>query len=334
MAQSKSKSKYFMQEAAGYDRMAFEHITPQQYVQHYKQYLPRYIARMNPSKDTLATYYSAIDQFIEWCKANDITPLDLGDYQGRVFVEWLTRQHYSLASIANKVIAVRNFFSAALRLGFLEINPFEDISVNTSASEGSISFFTTEEIYQIVQVFEQEKDDFTSARNLAMLYLMGIEGLRNVEVHRMNREDIDWSKETIHIHGKGHERMIYPCRETIDRIRSYLAVCIKPKDSLPTPLFLTNSRAWYGQRISRNGIRHVMNTAEKMVGLKKSGNSCHIFRHSVGTNLYAATKDLRLVQETLGHRDPKMTAKYAHMNERMEQRLTGILVPSELINTP
>ena len=56
---------------------------------------------------------------------------------------------------------------------------------------------------------------------------------------------------------------------------------------------------------------------------------CHVFRHSCGTNLYAATKDLRVVQETLRQRDPKVTARYAHVQQRMDKRYTSSIVPKK-----
>ena len=62
-------------------------------------------------------------------------------------------------------------------------------------------------------------------------------------------------------------------------------------------------------------------------GLKQPGYACHLFRHSCGTNLYQETKDLRVVQETLRQRSPKVTAKYAHVHDRMERRYTRGITP-------
>ncbi|MBE9048464.1 site-specific integrase [Pleurocapsales cyanobacterium LEGE 10410] len=36
-------------------------------------------------------------------------------------------------------------------------------------------------------------------------------------------------------------------------------------------------------------------------------------RHTFGTQVYAKSKDLRLVQDAMGHSDPRTTAKYAHV---------------------
>ncbi|MBI2528831.1 MAG: tyrosine-type recombinase/integrase [Candidatus Rokubacteria bacterium] len=44
--------------------------------------------------------------------------------------------------------------------------------------------------------------------------------------------------------------------------------------------------------------------------------SIHSLRHTFGTLLYRATKDLVLVSRALGHRDVRSTQRYAHLDDR------------------
>lgn len=179
-----------------------------------------------------------------------------------------------------------------------------------------------------MESFRNEKSEFLCRRNMLIVMLMGVEGLRNVEVHRLNDEDIDWNHNVIFIRGKGHDGYIYPGRKTMQLIRNYLSCRPQAvRDGILTPLLISNSRNAKNKRLSRNGIRYIMNRALTLVGLKEKGIACHVLRHSCGTNLYAKTKDLRLVQETLRQRDPKITARYAHVQERMEHRYTDEITP-------
>ena len=98
------------------------------------------------------------------------------------------------------------------------------------------------------------------------------------------------------------------------------------KEGPLTPTIVSDYRHHY-RRISRDGLVRIMNWALEKCNLKHKGYSCHVMRHSCGSNLYAETKDLRVVQEQLRHRDPKMTAKYAHVQERMTHRHTQKLAP-------
>lgn len=47
--------------------------------------------------------------------------------------------------------------------------------------------------------------------------------------------------------------------------------------------------------------------------MRLTGFSPHALRHAAGTAFYAATKDLRLTQEFLGHANSKTTERYAHV---------------------
>ena len=196
-----------------------------------------------------------------------------------------------------------------------------------------LHFYTPQQMNEIVHVFDEDADPFTRSRNKLILYLMGVEGLRNIEVHRACVEDINWEARAIMVRGKGRMEPIYPCDETFAILEEYLKSIpaereIK-KDGVLTPLILSSSNRNLLGRISRNGLRSIMNKALTACDLKHPGYSCHVFRHSCGTNLYQETKDLRLVQDILRHRDPKITARYAHVADRLTKRYTSKLVPHD-----
>lgn len=307
-------------------------ITPDYYVLHYKEFIPMYISRGRPSEDTLTTYFSSINQFLRWCKSSNAHPLYLGDYQLRMYQRILNDNGYKDDSVAVKIIAIRLFYEAAVKLKLIENNPCKDIVTGSSfAQDEMIRYYSTGQIQSICDYFKGEEDDFVRYRGMLAVYLMAVEGLRCVEVHRANREDINFELGIMQIHGKGHGRQIYPCEETFNVLKKYLDACPEKsligKEGNVTPLFLSNAKFTRYKRISRDGLRFVVNKALKSCGIKVDGASCHILRHSCGTNLYAAKKDLRLVQDVLGHRDPKTTARYAHLNNRLTNRGTAAIAP-------
>ncbi len=306
-------------------------ITPEYFLQHYEDFLVRYIAKGNPTSDTMRSYCSRINFFLRWCLDNQCSPLELTDYQMRLYREYLTSNNYQNDSIHIMIIAVRSFYHTAMRLGLISMNPCDDIETPTVyLQDHTLSFYSMEQMSIICSIFEAEEDPFVRLRNTLILYLMGVEGLRNVEVHRACKEDINWEVKAIMIRGKGGKgRMepIYPCAETFELLEQYLS-SIPPdkkiqKDGMLTPLILSNSHNNVLGRISRNGLRFIMNKALQMADLKHKGLSCHVFRHSCGTNLYQNTKDLRIVQETLRQKDPKVTARYAHVSRRISNRVTA-----------
>lgn len=307
-----------------------EVVATDYYIEHYRDFLPRYISHGRPTQDTMDTYCTRIHIFLSWCHEKQIHPLSVHDYQMRIFLEDYMRGHKD-STISLTVVAVRTFFMIAKRLRLIADNPCKYIHTGTSMqNDTSFRYFTLDQIKEVSSVFEQEINSFVRARNLSILYLMSIEGLRNVEIFRMNDEDINWEQQTILVHGKGHDGIIYPSERTMNILEVYILVRPKPiQDYHKTPTFISNSHRSFGHRISRNGIRKVMDRALRICGYKQKGISCHVFRHSCGTNLYAATKDLRVVQETLRQRDPKVTARYAHVQQRMEKRYTNLLDPEQ-----
>ena len=311
-------------------------ITPEYFITHFYEYLPRYIAGGAPTADTRDTYELAIRLFLHWCMEQGLHPLnDVHDYQIRVYMEEMRTRGYSAATLMIKGAAIRAFYKVAERLSFIAENPCADLQLrNPQHLDEDYKYLTVDQIKEICEGLAADKNALRRLRNLLIVYLMGVEGLRVVEVMRLSDEDIDWQRGRIEIRGKGHAGIIYPCEETFQLLKAYIETrgAIPPEKRL-TPTIISCSPNNRNGRITRVGIRYVINKALTDAGLKQPGYACHLFRHSCGTNLYQETKDLRVVQETLRQRSPKVTAKYAHVHDRMEKRYTGGISPGMNIGT-
>mgnify|MGYP000883242586 CR=1 FL=1 len=305
-------------------------ITPAYFITHFYEYLPRYIAGGAPTTDTRNTYELAIRLFLHWCMEQNLHPLrDVHDYQMRIYMEEMRARNYSAATLMIKGAAIRAFYKVAQRLSFIAENPCADLRLrNPQHLDEDYKYLTVDQIKEICAGLAADRNALRRLRNLLIVYLMGVEGLRVVEVMRLSDEDIDWQRGRIEIRGKGHAGIIYPCEETFQLLQKY----VEKRGHVPqvnrlTPTVISCSPNNRNGRITRVGIRYVINKALTAAGLKQPGYACHLFRHSCGTNLYRETKDLRVVQETLRQRSPKVTAKYAHVHDRMERRYTRGITP-------
>lgn len=294
----------------------------------YKKYLPAYISRGNPSADTIRHYHEEIDHYLEWCEGNSYEPLNITEFDARQYMRHLIEEGYAEASVNLKLAAARAYYTVAVALKQTAENPFVDIRTKQpSYDDADFIYFTTEEIGKICSSLIGTKR-YVDARNLAIIMLMAVEGLRTVEIHRMNDSDYNPTTASLLVHGKGHDGYIYPCKATLDALENYKRQ--RPaqyRDAEGAPTFVSFGKQTFGQRITRNGVRYAVNNILAEHGKKIRGKSCHVLRHSCGTNLYAATKDLRLVQETLRQKDPATTARYAHVVERIESRATAQISP-------
>lgn len=295
----------------------------------YKKYLPAYISRGNPSEDTIRHYHTEIDNYLEWCSGCGYEALhDVDEFIARQYMRYLIEGGYAEASVNLKLAAVRAFYTVAIAVREIAENPFADIKTKQAAyDDADFVYLTPEEIKEICTSIIGTKR-YVDARNLAIIMLMAVEGLRVVEIHRMNDADLNDKTKSILVHGKGHDGFIYPCKATLSALENYKRQ--RPaqfRDNSGAPTFVSFGKQNFGQRITRGGVRWAINNILEAHGKKPEGKSCHILRHSCGTNLYAATKDLRLVQETLRQKDPATTARYAHVVERIESRATAQISP-------
>ncbi|MBM3746076.1 MAG: integrase, partial [Acidobacteria bacterium] len=79
-------------------------------------------------------------------------------------------------------------------------------------------------------------------------------------------------------------------------------------------------------RLGRSQVRLRTSQYLRLAGLKRPGLADHALRHTAATLGYLHTGDLRAVQEFLGHADPRMTARYAHVVD-MAKRNPALFIP-------
>lgn len=163
-------------------------------------------------------------------------------------------------------------------------------------------------------------------RDRAMAALMTLEGLRRIEICRANVEDIEETDTGVRIlvHGKGKDGYIYPREDTVACIQNYLiqrGPVQSDKDGEPIFVSLSKGDKVRG-RITRIGLSKWIDTMLTKAGITKKGRGCHALRHTCGALLYQATRDVKVVQETLRHASIAMAAKYSHVQERGKARYT------------
>lgn len=297
----------------------------------YKDIVPSFIANGQPSQDTVNKYFYEIDNWLTYCADNNYDPItDISEQDARDFINFLNKKQYAPASINIKLAAVKLFYFVAEKLKLINENPFKNIKPKpVTYDDSDFNFLTKQELQELCKSLAKSKN-LTACRNLAIVMFMAVEGLRTVEIHRMSDEDFNFKNSSILIHGKGRDAYIYPCKDTFAVLEHYKAIRPQPiGDQDGTPTFIGLATKYYARRITRTGIRFAINHVLESVIERRNGESCHMLRHTCGTNLYAETKDIRLVQETLRQRNPNVTARYAHIQERINDRQTSNISPFE-----
>jgi integrase/recombinase XerD len=162
--------------------------------------------------------------------------------------------------------------------------------------------------------------------------LLGLQALRTVEITRANVADLQRHGDSwaLLVHGKYHDRLVFLRPDVADAVRAYLAArgTIVP-DEFGEALVVADGNFARGHRLSRRGVRHVVDGYLRAANVKRPQVSNHALRHTSATLAYRYTRDLRAVQDMLGHQDPKTTARYARVVDRARTN-PALKVPVEL----
>ena len=138
------------------------------------------------------------------------------------------------------------------------------------------------------------------ARGRLIVALMHELGARAVEVHRLNVEDIDWHARTVRLVGKGgHERL----EPLTDRLAAMVETYLFEHPASSGALVRSyRDGARISNRTITDWLRHWLYEA----GVKRTGYdrvSGHALRRTAATEVYAATRDIVVVKDLLGHAD-------------------------------
>jgi len=174
-------------------------------------------------------------------------------------------------------------------------------------------FLTTDEFNRIFQHFAQKVNKPADLRNLIIIMLLGIIGLRLSSIVCMEIDDVDLKNKTICILEKGADyKRVLPLP---DVLVSCLAVFINDNSAQSTgdepvesPLFLSRRN----KRISRSAIQQLFRNVADELRINKKLHP-HLFRHTAATYLNK-TAGTSVTQFVLGHARRANTETYTHLN--------------------
>ena len=221
------------------------------------------------------------------------------------------------STLTRRIVSIRAFTNWAASNGWLS----SDIGANLSIPKAHRTLpevLDVDEAAQILKALEVKAGEETTAinlRDLAMLEVLYASGIRVSELCGLNLGDIDTSRNTLSVIGKGDRQRVVPLGiPAMKALQNYL--------SNARGEFLNNKSAdavflgSRGKRIDQRTVREVVYEAMKAVGATMGP---HGLRHSAATHLLEGGADLRTVQEILGHASLATTQIYTHVSpERLQ----------------
>ena len=162
--------------------------------------------------------------------------------------------------------------------------------------------------HEIERLLEAAKAGRRGERDYALLLIMYRHGLRVSEAVDMRLDAVNLKQSRIWVkRGKGSLGTEQPLAgDELRAVKRYLAT---REDTLPW-LFVSER----GGQMVRRAVNHMIAAAGNRAGLGHVHP--HMLRHSCGYALANKGQDFRLIQDWLGHRDPKHTSRYTRVAAR------------------
>ncbi len=153
------------------------------------------------------------------------------------------------------------------------------------------------------------------ARIRPMLVLAAYAGLRAGEIARLQRQHVMDTQRVLRVEGKGGRERIVPLSDVV------LGAVVASAPSARGHVIPRHDGGAGGMK--PHMVSKLCNDYLHSIGIEQT---LHSLRHYFGSALYAASQDIRLVQEVMGHQSPTTTAgyvSYSHSAAVVAVKLVG-----------
>lgn len=273
-----------------------------------EEYLKYLEYEKNYSKETIKSYESDILQFFDLCDREVISYLQIDYNFARFYLKYLNEElNEKATSISRKISSLRGFYQYLVTIEKIKANYFKMVRL-PKKDKKLPRFFEYSELEELFAT--PDKNTAFGQRDALILELLYASGMRVSELVSIRIEDIDKSKRTIRVMGKGKKmRLCYYtdiCEKVLELYINDGRAQLNTKNS--SYLFLNH----LGGVLTTRGVRYILDTLIKKTSIHKK-ISPHMIRHSFATHLLNEGCDLLSVQELLGHESLKATSIYTHI---------------------
>jgi integrase/recombinase XerC len=269
----------------------------------------RYYLRMrNYSERTLDSYEEILERFARyvWLRRHrpdrisyqwkDLssarldTDVMVPDHWITDFLAFLTSlRTYNPRTLHRIISTLSSFYKYLKRQKIVETNPVADIERPRVKGQESV-YMKHSQVLELLAKIADPRDRLV----VRTIYATGV---RVSELSAIRVEDIDFGAQTIRIKGKGGKiRTVFIDGDTLGEIHGFIG------DRGEGPLF----PGQMGKPISPRTIQFIFRQ------YAPEGITPHKLRHSYASELYTRSRNLKVVQENLGHSSIKTTEIYLH----------------------
>lgn len=268
------------------------------------------------SAHTLRAYQKDAVSFLEFAQSYDpefeFSTQSLSNIPHTTVRAWLSHLHQQKLterSIARAFSALKNWFDFLIESKIVNNNPCQKLKRPKikKTLPRPLSIENIQDLLNAPPLYEDE-DPWIIERNKALWMLLYSTGLRISEALQLNKKDISASRGFLKVLGKRRkERLVPLLHSVLEQIQKYLHAS-SSSNQAEQPLFVGKK----GGRLNPGVAQHIMRQYRLLLNLSPKATP-HSLRHSCATHLVDESKNLRAVQELLGHESLSTTQIYTEV---------------------
>ncbi len=287
------------------------------------RYLDReYVRRI--ADTTLRTYAHNLLHFVRWWESvHHTSDIGEGDLTESTLLEYVrfqsSQQPRPSASTINDRVAVaeraiRNEFPDApcqiargFHQAFLRRRPMGLGRPRVAMSRLRVKVPKRNIVPLSVEEVARFWSSFRTSRDLAIVGLMLLQGLRSAEVLALNRDDALLSEAQLRVPGKGNKFRFLPLApETVQLLEHYLR--LERPHPCSAALFVSLKGRARGTRMTAAGLRSLFRYHRQTTSIQLANP--HRFRHTFASDMIRAGMSLPALMQLMGHADIQTTLLY------------------------
>lgn len=273
------------------------------------------------SPQTVKTYNTEIRMFLAYVRElgreiDQITAEDISLYREHLL------KTYASATTAKKLAALRRFLVFTYMGGATTVNP-EALRFFAKSprvrQDPSYNILTEDELTRMLNAARA-----SSYRDYVLLAVMASCGLREAEIVVVkvgDFQEVGDGQILLRILGKGDKIRNVSISPALWRLVQRFVLLsgrgFTSHADARKPLF--TSREGKDKPLTTRSIRYIVKKYVNAAGITKA-ISPHSIRHTVGTNMAVNEAPLLVIQQYLGHSDPKTTLRYIRRAEELASR--------------
>ena len=266
----------------------------------------------NCSSHTEISYLNDLNQFQEFVQSEtgEFKPEAIDRDLIRMWIASLIEKGLKANTANRKLSTIKSFYTYLQKKQIVDVNPAGYIT-GPRVNQKLPSFVKHSDMLEVLNP-DSFSDDFEGKRNLFLMELLYLTGIRREELIGLKDGDIDLLSNTLRIHGKGNKDRLVPFSDKTKQLfLEYLSVRNDEIENRVPYIFVRkNGKMMYPAMVYTIVNRHLSNV--KTLSTK----SPHVLRHSFATVMLNNGAEINAIKNLLGHASLASTQIYTHVTFR------------------